>query len=160
LAPSIVTVAAIHGGVRNNIIPDEVVMVGTVRSLDGRMRDDIHTRIRRTAEGIASSAGGMATVTIDEGCPIVYNDPAVTEQMASTLRRVAGDANVHVVNPVLGSEDFSFYQQQVPGLFFWLGIRPKDDAATPASNHSPLFYLDESGLGLGVRALATSLSTT
>lgn len=154
LAPSIVTVAAIHGGVRNNIIPDEVVMAGTIRSLDGRMRDDIHTRIRRTAEGIASSAGGMATVTIDEGCPIIYNDPAVTEQMASTLRRVAGDANVHVVNPVLGSEDFSFYQQKVPGLFFWLGIRPKDDTSTPASNHSPLFYIDESGLGLGVRALA------
>ena len=155
LAPSVVTVGAIHGGVRNNIIPDEVEMIGTIRSLEAKMRDDIHARIRRTAESIASAAGATATVTIDTGYPITYNDPALTEQMAPTLRRVGGAPNVRVVNPVLGAEDFSFFQQKVPGLFFWVGIRPKNQTPEEApSNHSPLFYVDESGLQLGVRALA------
>jgi amidohydrolase len=155
LAPSIVTVGAIHGGVRNNIIPDEVEMLGTIRSLDQKMRDDIHARITRTAEDIAKAGGATADVTIKTGYPITYNDPALTEKMAPTLRRVAGDKNVTVVNSTLGAEDFSFYQQKVPGLFFWLGTRPKDKTPEEAaSNHSPLFYVDESGLELGVRAMA------
>jgi amidohydrolase len=155
LAPSIVTIGAIHGGVRNNIIPDEVEMIGTIRSLDAAMREEIHTRIRRTAEKIAESAGATATVAIDTGYPVTYNDPTVTDRMLPTLRRVAGTTNVLLVNPSLGAEDFSFYQQKVPGLFFWLGTRPKDQTAEQAaSNHSPLFYVDESGLGLGIRALA------
>ncbi|HYC92694.1 MAG TPA: amidohydrolase [Thermoanaerobaculia bacterium] len=155
LAPSVVTVGAIHGGVRSNIIPDEVEMIGTIRSLEAKMREDIHARIRRTAESIASAAGATATVTITTGYPITYNDLALTERMAPTLRRVAGNANVRVVNPVLGAEDFSVFQQKVPGLFFWLGTRPKDQTPEQApSNHSPLFYVDESGLVLGVRAMA------
>jgi len=154
LAPSIVTVGAIHGGVRNNIIPDDVEMIGTIRSLDAKMRDDIHARLKRTAEDIARSGGATATVTITEGYPITYNDPAITERMAPTLRRTAGASNVQVVNAVLGAEDFSFFQQKVPGLFFWLGTRPKDKTAEEASNHSPLFYVDESGLELGVRSMA------
>ncbi|HXH91151.1 MAG TPA: amidohydrolase [Thermoanaerobaculia bacterium] len=155
LAPSIVTVGAIHGGVRNNIIPDDVEMIGTIRSLDAKMRDEIHARIKRTAEDIARSGGGTATVSIEEGYPITYNDPAITEQMAPTLRRIVGPANVEVVNATLGAEDFSFFQQKVPGLFFWLGTRPKNQTAEEAaSNHSPLFYVDESGLELGVRAMA------
>jgi amidohydrolase len=155
VAPSIVTVGAIHGGVRNNIIPDQVEMIGTIRSLDAKMRDDIHERIRRTATNIAESAGATATVTIDTGYPITYNDPALTEKTAPTLRRVAGAKNVNVVNAVLGAEDFSFFQQKVPGVFFWLGTRPANQTAEEAaSNHSPLFYVDESGLELGVRAMA------
>lgn len=155
LAPSIVTVGAIHGGVRNNIIPDEVEMAGTIRSLDPKMRDDIHTRIKRTAEDIATAGGAKADVTITPGYPITYNDPGLTEKMAPTLRRVAGDKNVTVVNATLGAEDFSFYQQKAPGLFFWLGTRPKDKTPEEAaSNHSPLFYVDEGGLELGIRAMA------
>ena len=154
-APSIVTVGAIHGGVRNNIIPDEVEMIGTIRSLDAKMREDIHARIRRTAESIATSAGATANVTITTGYPITYNDPAITDRALPTLRRVAGNANVRLVNAVLGAEDFSFFQQNVPGLFFWVGTRPKNQTAEEApSNHSPLFFVDESGLALGVRALA------
>src|SRR4051812_27133891 len=153
LAPSVVTVGAIHGGVRNNIIPDEVEMIGTIRSLDEKMRSDIHARIKRTAEDIASSAGAKAEVKIDTGYPVTYNDPALTEKMVPTLRKVTTD--VLTVNPTLGAEDFSYYQQKVPGLFIWLGTRPKNQTAEEAaSNHSPLFYVDESGLGLGVRALA------
>jgi amidohydrolase len=155
LAPSVVTVGAIHGGVRNNIIPDDVEMIGTIRSLDKAMRDDIHARIKRTAEDIAAAAGAKAEVEITAGYPITYNDPALTEQAAPTLRRVAGEKNTAVVNPTLGAEDFSVYQQNVPGLFFWLGTRPKNQTAEEApSNHSPLFYVDESGLELGVRALS------
>jgi amidohydrolase len=155
LAPSIVTVGAIHGGVRNNIIPDEVEMIGTIRSLDAKMRDDIHTRIKRTAESIALAAGATANVTITTGYPITYNDPALTERSVPALRRSAGNANVKLVNAVLGAEDFSFFQQKVPGLFFWVGTRPADQTPEQApSNHSPLFYVDEKGLGLGVRALA------
>ena len=153
LAPAVVTVGAIHGGVRNNIIPDDVEMIGTIRSLDEKMRDQIHERIKRTAEDIANSAGAKADVTIEGGYPITYNDPKLTEEMAATLRRMSSD--VIVVNPTLGAEDFSFYQQKVPGLFFWLGTRPKNQTAEQAaSNHSPLFYVDESGLGLGIRAMA------
>jgi amidohydrolase len=153
LAPSVVTVGAIHGGVRNNIIPDDVEMLGTIRSLDKAMRDDIHARIKRTAEDIAAAAGAKAEVEIAKGYPITYNDPALTEQAVPTLRRLAEKSEV--VNATLGAEDFSFYQQKVPGLFFWLGTRPKNQTAEEApSNHSPLFYVEESGLGLGVRALA------
>ncbi|HEX8619326.1 MAG TPA: amidohydrolase [Thermoanaerobaculia bacterium] len=155
LAPSIVTVGAIHGGVRNNIIPDEVEMIGTIRSLDAKMRDEIHTRIRRTAESIATSGGATANVTITTGYPITYNDPALTEQALPSLQRTATAEKVKLVNAVLGAEDFSFFQQNVPGLFFWVGTRPTNQTPEEApSNHSPLFYIDESGLGLGVRALA------
>jgi amidohydrolase len=153
LAPSIVTVGAINGGVRNNIIPDEVTMIGTIRSLDTKMRDDIHARIKRTAEDIATAGGAKAEVTITTGYPITYNDPALTEQMAPTLRKLTDD--VQIVNATLGAEDFSFFQQKVPGLFFWLGTRPKNQTAEEAaSNHSPLFFVDESGLLLGVRAMS------
>jgi len=153
LAPAIVTVGAIHGGVRNNIIPDDVEMIGTIRSLDEAMRRDIHARIKRTAEEIAAAGGAKAEVTIETGYPVTYNDPALTEKMAPTFRGLTDDTKV--VNPTLGAEDFSFYQQKVPGVFFWLGTRPKNQTAEQAaSNHSPLFYLDESGLELGVRAMA------
>jgi amidohydrolase len=155
LAPSIVTIGMIRGGVRNNIIPDEVEMIGTLRSLDAKMRDELHMRVKRTAENIAAAAGATATVTITPGYPITYNDPELSTWARPTLERVAGKEQVHTINPVLGAEDFSFFQQKVPGLFVFVGTRPK--AQTPeqaAANHSPLFYIDESGLQLGVRTLA------
>jgi amidohydrolase len=155
LAPSIVTIGMIHGGVRNNIIPDEVEMTGTLRSLDAGMREDLHKRVRQTAERIAESAGARAEVSIETGYPITYNDPKLTERMLPTFDRVAGKDRVALVRPTLGAEDFSFYQQKVPGLFYWLGTRPKNQTvADAASNHSPLFFVDESGLLLGVRSLA------
>jgi amidohydrolase len=95
-------------------------------------------------------------VTITNGYPITYNDPALTQKMVTTLECAAdGPKNVWVVNPTLGAEDFSFYQEKVPGLFFWLGTRPANQTPEEAaSNHSPLFYVDESGLLLGVRAMS------
>jgi amidohydrolase len=153
--PSIVTIGQIHGGARNNIIPDVVEMEGTIRSFDVPMQDDIHARIKRTAEMIAASGGGSATVEIDKGYRPTINHPALTAQMAPTLKRVAGEGNWNEnADKRTGAEDFSFFQEKVPGLFFNLGISPPATAATAAPNHSPLFYVDEAALITGVRAMA------
>jgi amidohydrolase len=155
IAPSIVTIGRIHGGVRNNIIPDQVELIGTIRSLDAEMRVEIHDRIRRTAEKVAESAGAVAEVKIMRGYPVTWNDPDLTERMLPTLRRMAGEDRVLSGAASLGAEDFSFFQQEIPGLFIWVGTRPPGVSQTEApSNHSPLFYVDESGLLLGVRTLA------
>jgi len=141
--------------VRSNIIPEEVDLLGTIRSLDAGMRDELHARVRRTAENIAAASGATATVTIDGNYPAVRNDPTLFERVLPTLRRVAGNDSVKIVPPVLGAEDFAFYQQKVPGVFFFVGVRPREVTAQAAApNHSPLFFVDESGLALGVRALA------
>ena len=154
-APAIVTIGAINGGVRFNIIPDSVVMIGTIRAFDPAMRRDIHARVRRTAEGIAQSAGAAALVTIDSGPPVTYNDPVLTERMAPTLRRVAGVGNVGIAEAKTTAEDFSRYQEKIPGLFFFLGITPPGtDPRAAAPNHSPRFFVDEAALPVGVRALA------
>jgi len=154
-APAIVTIGAITGGVRNNIIPDSVVMIGTIRAFDPAMRRDIHLRVRRTAEDIAQSAGAAALVTIDSGPPVTYNDPALTERMAATLRRVAGAGAAGTAEAKTTAEDFSRYQEKIPGLFFFLGITPPGtDPRTAAPNHSPRFFVDEAALPVGVRALA------
>ncbi len=156
-APVIVTIGKIEGGVRNNIIPDEVVMKGTLRALDPAMQKDLHERVRRTAEQIAASAGATATVEIGAGhaYPVTYNDPALTKRMLPTLQRVAGAEHVLDAQPMMGAEDFSFYQKEIPGLFVFLGIRtPGASSEVFASNHSPRFRIDENGLELGVRTLA------
>ncbi|MFN2442432.1 MAG: amidohydrolase [Thermoanaerobaculia bacterium] len=155
IAPSIVTIGRIHGGVRNNIIPDEVEMLGTIRSLDAGMRTEIHERVRRTAEKVAESSGAVADVKITRGYPVTWNNPELAEQMLPTLRRMAGDDRVLSGSASLGAEDFSFFQQEIPGLFIWVGTRPPGiNQADAPSNHSPLFLVDESGLLLGVRTLS------
>ena len=154
-APAIVTVGSIHGGVRGNIIPDSVVMVGTIRSLDPQMQEDIHMRIRRTAEQIAASAGAEAVVRIDLGPAVTYNDPDLTRWAVPTLARAAGDDAVREALPITGAEDFSAFQERIPGLFFFLGVLPEgQDPITAPRNHSPLFFADEGALPVGVRALA------
>lgn len=153
--PAIVTIGTFQGGVRHNIIPDSVVLTGTVRAFDKEMQADIHQRIRRMADLIARSAEATADVTITEGAALTYNDPALTDRMSGTLRRVAGVDKVSLAPLVTGAEDFSYYQQQVPGLFFFLGVAPEGvDLATVAPNHSPHFFVDESALPVGVRALS------
>jgi len=154
-SPAIVTIGAVHGGVRNNIIPDSVVMIGTIRAFDAAMRRDIWMRVRRTAESVAQSAGAVAAVTIDSGPPVTYNDPTLTEQMTPTLRRVAGADKVGSAEAKTTAEDFSRYQEKIPGLFFFLGITPPGvDPRSAAPNHSPRFFVDEAALPVGVRALA------
>src|SRR2546426_83382 len=154
-APAIVTVGAINGGIRYNIIPDSVVMIGTIRTFDTAVRNDIHQRVRRTAESIAQSAGASAQVVIDTTTAVTYNDPALTERILPTLREVAGQSHVSLAPPITAAEDFSRYQQRIPGVFFFLGITPPGtDPAKAAPNHSPRFYVDEAALPVGVRALA------
>jgi len=152
---AVITVGAINGGIRFNIIPDSVVMLGTIRTFDTAVRNDIHRRIRRTAESIAQSAGATAQVVIDTTTAITYNDPALMEQTVPALRAAAGAGHVTLGQPVTPAEDFSRYQQRIPGVFFFLGITPPGaDPATVAANHSPRFLVDEAALPVGVKALA------
>jgi amidohydrolase len=154
-SPAVVTVGSIQGGVRNNIVPDSVVMLGTIRTFDMAMRDTIHARVRRTAEHIAQASGATAEVSFTNNAPVTSNDPALTTRMLPTLGRVAGAGNVSVAKQTTGAEDFGFFQEKVPGLFVFLGVMPKGaDPATVAPNHSPKFFADESALPTGVRALA------
>jgi amidohydrolase len=152
--PAVVTIGAIRGGVRENIIPDSVEMRGTIRSFDEGMRDDIHERVTTLAEAISRGSRAGCTVCITKNYPVTVNDPALTEQMVPTLRRAAGDG-LKLVDKVTGAEDFSFFQRIVPGLFFFIGVTPPDvDPAKAYSNHSPRFYADERAFLLGLRALA------
>jgi amidohydrolase len=154
-APSIITIGMFHGGVRNNIIPDEVQLEGTIRAFSPDVQDDIHRRVRLTAESIAASAGATATVEIKRQYPVTYNNPALTDAMLPTLRRVAGADKVSLQSPVTAAEDFSFFAQKAPGLFIFLGSNKAGiDPANAPANHSPLFEVDEGVLPLGVRALA------
>lgn len=155
LEPAVITVGAIHGGNRMNIVPDSVAMTGTIRTYDEGMKKDIHQRIARTADMIAQSAGAKADVRVVELYNATVNNPALTEKMGGTLRRVAGEGNYGLQPKSTASEDFSFYQEKVPGMFFYLGVTPKGtDVEKAAPNHSPRFYVDESGLINGVRALS------
>ncbi len=153
--PSVVTVGVFQGGVRHNIIPDEVKLEGTIRTFDERQRDEIHEHVKRISEMIAAAGGASASVHIHRWYDVTVNDPALTERSVPTLARIAGDDNVGVVDKVCGAEDFSFYQKEVPGFFYFMGCTPRErDAATAAPNHSPRFYVDESCLTLGVRTLS------
>ncbi len=155
VAPAIVTIGAINGGNRHNIIPNEVKMIGTLRTYDKGMRDLLMERIKRTASMIAQSAGATAEVSFGLGLPVTYNDPALTARMDATLRRVAGAKALPDMNPVTPSEDFSFFQEKVPGVFFFLGITPKGTLPSDVyANHSPRFFADEAALVTGVRALS------
>ncbi|MDO9520291.1 MAG: amidohydrolase [Pseudohongiella sp.] len=151
LTPSIVTVGAINGGLRSNIIPDSVEMIGTLRTFDAETRRQIHERVERTATQIAASAGATVDVDISLGYPVTYNDPALTRQMAPTLQRVAGERFTEA-SLITGAEDFSYYANEVPGVFFFLGIGA-DDPSLVHPNHSPYFYADERALPVGVTAM-------
>ena len=151
-APAVISVGSIHGGVRSNIIPEEVELVGTIRTLDNDMRTIIHEKIIHTATTIAQSSGAEAEVTIQKGYPITYNDPDLTAAMEGTLKRVAGAGNLHYMDPITGAEDFSFFQEKIPGLYFFIGGMPKGkDPSEAAPHHTPDFYVDDAGMILGVR---------
>jgi amidohydrolase len=153
--PSLISIACFHCGVRENIIPDRAELTGTMRTFDEGMRKDIRSRIKRTAEMIAESAGASAQVRLDPKYDVTVNHEALTEASVPTLRRVAGEDNVFLSPKLLGSEDFSRYQREIPGFFFFLGITPHgQNLGEAAPNHSPRFFVDEAGLLLGVRSLA------
>ncbi|RUO59268.1 M20 family metallopeptidase [Pseudidiomarina marina] len=149
-APAVVSFGIVEGGVRNNIIPDEVYLEGTIRNFDMDNRAQIFENLKATAEHTAKASGAEAHVHIDEGYPVTINDPELTRKMLPTMERVAGTDNVKVNALVTGAEDFSFYALEVPGLFVFLGITPEgQDPAEAPSNHSPYFYADEDALKTG-----------
>ncbi|MES1240946.1 MAG: amidohydrolase [Acidobacteriota bacterium] len=152
--PNIISISMIHGGVRSNILPDEVAMEGTVRYFDPAKKDDLMQRIRRTVESIAESAGAKAEVTFSSYSPPNTNDPALTKAMEPTLRRVAG-AGLMDYPPVTVSEDFAFFREKVPGMYVFLGInKPGVGFGEAEPNHSPRFYVNEDALLVGVRTMA------
>ncbi|KUJ83622.1 amidohydrolase [Microbulbifer flavimaris] len=152
--PAVVSFGKIDGGVRNNIIPDNVELVGTIRNFDMDNRQQIFERLKITAENIAQSAGAKADVTIFEGYPVTVNDPTLTEMAVPALREVAGERRVMEIPKITGAEDFSFFANEVPGFYYFLGVTPKGtDPSKAASNHSPRFYVDEKALKTGTEAL-------
>ncbi len=153
--PAIVTIGQMNGGVRSNIIPDSVVMVGTIRTFGREQREDIFRRITATATNIAEASGARASVKIDSGYPVTRNDIGLTESMIPTLRRAAGAERVGIEPLVTAAEDFSYFQERVPGMFIFLGVTPmSQDWETRPRNHSPLFVADESALPVGVKAMS------
>lgn len=153
---AVVTVGTINGGVRYNVIPPDVELSGTIRALSPAVQKQIWAAVRRIATNIAESAGATADVSIEPYVPLTTNDPALTARMLPTLQAVAGPANVREIKPVTGGEDFSFYQEKVPGLFLFVGGMTKgQDPTAAADHHTAGFRIDESGLTLGVKTLAT-----
>jgi len=151
---AVVSVGLIRGGVRNNIIPEEVEMMGTIRTLDYDMQKKLNEMMEFRVKAIAESYGGTAEIEIDKGIPITYNDPELTAKMVPTLERSAGKENVKLINAITGAEDFSFYQKEIPGFFFFVGGKPLDvKVEDTASHHTPDFYIEESGMKVGVTSL-------
>jgi amidohydrolase len=150
--PAVVSIGQFQAGVRFNIIPDTARLVGTIRTFDDQVQADIHARIKRIAEGIASGAGATVEVTISKNTPVTSNDPKLTARMLPTLQRAA-PGKVHESELITGAEDFAFYQREAPGLFFFVGITPPAEVGRAPANHSPFFSVDETALLTGVRAL-------
>ena len=152
-APVIITVGRMTAGIRENIIPEEAVMAGTIRTLDSDMQNEVHEKIRRTATKIAESMGATAEVKIDRKTPVTYNDPQLVKKMLPSLEKAAGKGNVIDAEWVTGAEDFAFYGQKAPAFFFFVGGMPKGgDPKTVPSHHTPDFFIDDSRLDVGVKA--------
>jgi amidohydrolase len=155
LTPSVLSIGAIHGGIRGNILPDTVSMEGTIRAHDEDVRADIWRRIEKTATSIAEAAGATAKVEVTQGVPVTYNDPKLTAWGTRSLEQGVGGDRITESRPVMGAEDFSLLAKVVPGMFFFLGVTPPDENPNEApANHSPLFHIHEPALKYGVRALA------
>ncbi|MGB5436484.1 MAG: amidohydrolase [Maribacter sp.] len=149
---AVITVGKIKSGVRFNIIPESAEMIGTIRTLNYDMKDHINKRMKEMVPAIAKAYGGDATIEIKDATDITYNDPALVVRMLPTMKRVAGDSNVQTRKAVTGAEDFSYYQREVPGFFFFLGgMAPGTTESFP--HHTPDFLIDDSGLMLGVKTL-------
>lgn len=151
---AVITVGKISGGVRNNIIPESAELIGTIRTLDYDMQKQVNERMKEMASTIAKAYRAEATVDIAKGVPITYNDLSLTEASLPSLKEVAGDGNVHLIKAITGAEDFSFYQEKIPGFFFILGGKaPNAGPDDHFPHHTPDFKIDDSGLLLGVKAM-------
>lgn len=150
-APAVLSFGIVEGGVRNNIIPDDVTLIGTIRNFDMDIRADIHDQLEHTARHVAAANGAEAEVDIDLGYPVTVNDPELVDEMLPITKTIAGADKVKEVPLVTGAEDFSYYALEIPGMFVFLGVTPQDqDMDEAPSNHSPHFYADEDALRTGV----------
>ncbi len=151
---AVISVGLIRGGVRNNIIPEEVELIGTIRTLDYDMQKKLNETMLFRVKAIAESYGATADITIEKGIPITYNDPELTAKMLPSLEKSAGKDNVILMNATTGAEDFSFFQKEVPGFYYFVGGKPLDvKEEDAASHHTPDFFIDEGGLKLGVTSM-------
>ena len=154
--PAVVSFGAIHGGIRYNIIPDQVELIGTIRTFDEDMRQQIFADLKNVAESVAHAHGATAVAKVPDtkGNPVTINNPALSTRAVSSLKGVLGASNVVEMDLIMGAEDFSYLANEVPGFFFMVGATPKgQDAAKAPSNHSPEFFLDESALKVGTRGM-------
>jgi len=154
-APVVITIGRINGGVRENIIPEEMIMAGTIRTLDEQMQKEVHEKIKLTAQKIAESVGATAEVTIDVKTPVTYNTPALVQASLASLEKAVGKENLSESNWVTGAEDFAFYRAKAPAFFFNVGGMPKGkNRKDAAPHHTPDFYIDDSRLDAGIKAFA------
>lgn len=153
--PVVISVGKISGGVRENIIPEEVTMLGTIRTLDTAMQRIVHEKIRKTATSIAESMGATVEVMIDKGYPVTFNDLELTRKMLPTIFDAAGgEGNVILTKPRTGAEDFSFYAREIPGLFLFLGgMQPGTNSADAPPHHTPDFRVEDEAMPLGIKTL-------
>ncbi|MBS1793473.1 MAG: amidohydrolase [Acidobacteria bacterium] len=152
-SPVVISVGRINAGVRENIIPEELTMSGTIRTLDAAMQKDVHEKIRQTAVKIAESMGATAEVSIETKTLVTYNTPELVRKMVPSLEKAAGSGNVQETEWVTGAEDFSFYGTKAPTFFFYVGGMPKGkDVKETAAHHTPDFFIDDSRLDVGVKA--------
>jgi amidohydrolase len=148
----VISTTMVQAGVRQNIIPEEVTLSGTIRTLDKEMRNDVWARIKRTAENIAEASGATAEVDIDAKTGITFNDPSLTRKMIPSLMKATGN-DAYIIDAQTGAEDFSFFAEKVPSLYFFVGGTPKNkDPKMAAAHHTPDFYVDESGMKTGIKA--------
>jgi len=151
---AVITVGMIKSGIRNNIIPEEATLIGTIRTLDYDMQKKLNALMKKRVVDIAKSYGATADITIDKGIPITYNDPALTKEMIPSLQKAVAKGHLVEIKAITGAEDFSFFQKEVPGLYFFVGGTPLNVAEKDApSHHTPDFYIDESGMKTGVKAM-------
>jgi amidohydrolase len=153
--PAVVSVGIIEGGVRNNIIPDNVELIGTVRTFEAKQKQQIHDAMKRIVEKTAEATGASATFEFEAyHNPVTYNDPKLTARVLPSLKKVAGDENVKEIPLITGAEDFAYFGQKVPSFFFMVGVTPRGTNVLDApANHSPLFYLDEAAIPIAIRAM-------
>ncbi len=153
-AAAVISVGSIQSGIRFNIIPETAQLIGTIRTLDSEMKEIIRQRLNTLVPSIAEAYGGKATVKIQDGAPITFNDPKLTNQMVPTIERVLGKKNVEFIDAVTGAEDFSYFQLKIPGFYFFLGGTPLNTPEADApSHHTPEFFVDDSALEYGVNVL-------
>ncbi|CAL2079927.1 amidohydrolase [Tenacibaculum sp. 190524A05c] len=149
---AVITVGKIDAGVRSNIIPESAEMIGTIRTLDYGMQKQINDRMKEMVPAIAKSYRAEATIEIEKGYPITYNNIELTKQVLPTLQNMAGKDNVKLIKAITGAEDFSFFQKEIPGFYFFLGGKTKGNK-NPYPHHTPDFQIDESGMLLGVKTM-------